>query len=100
MKKGWIDNIWIGIALGLLLPLVGMLAYYQINFSGMEFYLFIRHLKLGNTYTSFVTLSLVANLAVFFPFIQKEKYYAARGVLASTIFWAAVVIFLKYFTEG
>lgn len=98
MKKGAIDNVWLGIILGLILPILGIYIYYLVKFGNMEVYLFIKHLKLGNSYTALVTLSVLSNLIAFYPFIEKEKYYAARGVLAATIFWAAVVIALKYFT--
>ena len=93
-----IDKLWIGILLGLLCPFIALVLYYQTNFGDMTVHEFVKYLKLGDTYTPLISLCVLANLVAFYPFIWKEKYYAARGVLASTIIWAGVVVFLKYFT--
>jgi hypothetical protein len=59
---------------------------------------FIKYLKLGDIYAPLISLCVLTNLAAFYPFIWKEKYKGAYGVLASTIIWAAIVMFLKFFT--
>ncbi len=59
---------------------------------------FINYLRIAHTYAPLTSLCVLANLAVFFPFIWKEKWESARGVLASTFIWAAIVVFLKFFT--
>lgn len=92
------DKLWIGVVLGLISPFIALVMYYQLNYSFMNEDEFIRYLKLGDAYTSLVSLCVLANLIAFYPFIWKEKYYAARGVLASTFIWAGIVVFLKYFT--
>jgi len=98
MKNIDFDKTWIGLILGLLAPFVAFMLYYFINYSFMTFYNFINHMKLGNTYAPIMSLCVLANLAVFYLFIWKNKYMATRGVLASTFIWAAFIVYLKFFT--
>ncbi len=98
MKDFDFDKLWIGMILGLATPFITLVLYYKINFSFMTVDEFIKYLKLGDIVTSLISLCILTNLAVFYPFIWKEKYKGAYGVLASTFIWAAVVVFLKFFT--
>ncbi len=90
------DKIWIGFILGLLCPLLSLTIYYQVNFSYMTINEFMRYVKLADTFTALISLSVLVNLAVFYPFIWKEKYAGARGVLGATFLWSALVVFLKF----
>lgn len=100
MKKIDFDKLWIGTLAGLLAPLFSFSMYYLINYRYMPVERFISFLRLGDTYTSIVTLCLLANLAAFYLFIWKKKYAGARGVLGSTFVWAAFIMYLKFFTHG
>ncbi|MGB3948594.1 MAG: hypothetical protein WBM13_11465 [Bacteroidia bacterium] len=99
MKDIDLDKFWTGVICGLLAPALTFVSYYLINFKNMPVHRFIAHLQFGKTYTSIVTLCLLANLGVFYLFIWREKYNAARGVLGATFIWAAFVMYLKFFTE-
>lgn len=92
------DKLWIGMIIGFIAPLIALSGYYLINYSYMNIGGFIEYLKLGDSYTPLISLCVLANLAGFYPFIWKEKWNGAKGVLASTFIWATVVIFLKFFT--
>ena len=97
MKNIDVDKNWIGFIAGLFAPFITLLLYYLINYHYMTIRGFVNYLKLGDTYTPLISLCILANLAVFYPFIWKEKYNGARGVLAATFFWAAIVLYLKFF---
>lgn len=99
MKDIDLDKLWIGFFAGLLAPVLTFVFYYLINYRNMPVYRFINYLKLGDTYTSIITLCLLANLGVFYLFIWKNKYKGARGVLGATFIWAAVIMYLKFFTN-
>ncbi|MGQ0829989.1 MAG: hypothetical protein ACT4ON_16500 [Bacteroidota bacterium] len=90
------DKTWIGLMLGLIAPSLVLLGYYLINYSYMTINGFINYLKAGDTYTSLISLCVLANLAAFYPFIWKEKWNGAKGVLGATFIWAAIVVFLKF----
>ena len=91
------DSQVLGTVLGLLAPAIAFFSYYFINYNYMsarEFYNYITEAKTTSAITS---LCVLANLLVFFIFIQTEKYYSARGVLLSTFIYAGVVCYLKFF---
>lgn len=99
MKEIDFDKLWMGAVAGLISPLLAFSMYYLINYRYMPVGRFINYLRLGDTYTSIVTLCLLANLAVFYLFIWQKKYNGARGVLGSTFIWAAIIMYLKFFTH-
>ena len=98
MKNIDFDKTWIGLIAGLIAPVIALLLYYLINYRFMTIKNFINYLELGDTYTPVISLSVLANLGVFYLFIWKEKYKGARGVLAATFIWAGLVLYLKFFT--
>ncbi len=98
MKDFDFDKTWIGMILGLIAPFITLCMYYLINYRFMTISGFINYLRIGDTYTPVISLCVLANLAVFYPFIWKEKWKGAKGVLGSTFIWAAIVMFLKFFT--
>jgi len=98
MKDFDIDKTWVGSVLGLLAPFITLVLYYLIKYHYMTVGRFIDYLILGDTYTSVVTLSVLANLGVFYLFLWKNKYKGARGVLLATFIWGAVIMYLKFFT--
>ncbi len=98
MKDIDFDKTWIGLILGIIAPVIALSLYYFINYRFMTIHNFINFLKLGDTYTPLISLCVLANLGVFYLFIWKEKYKGARGVIASTFIWAALVLYLKFFT--
>ena len=95
MKNFDWDKIWIGLLLGIIAPFIALLTYYFINYSYMTTGEFINYLIRGDMYTALISLCVLANLAAFYPFIWKEKWSGARGVLGATFLWAIVVVILK-----
>ena len=90
------DKLWIGLLLGLITPFIVLCGYYLINYQYMSIGEFIRYLILGDTYTAVISLCVLANLAAFYPFVWKEKWNGARGVLGATFVWSLIVILLKF----
>lgn len=99
MKRIILDKLYIGLLSGFLPPVLAVVIYYWINYSYMTKGEFIRYLQMGQTYTQLITLCVLTNLIPFYLFINKEKYNATKGVIAATFVWAALVIYLKFFTE-
>ncbi len=98
MKNIDLNKIWIGFIAGLIAPSLVFWIYYYINYEALSIERFIKYLKLGDIYTPLISLCVLANLAIFYPFLWKEQWNGAKGVLGATFFWAAVVLFLKFFT--
>lgn len=63
--------------------------------SAREFYNYVAEAKTASSITS---LCVLANLLIFYIFIQTEKYKSTKGVLLSTFIYAGLVCYLKFFT--
>lgn len=98
MKNIDFDKTLIGALFGLFAPFIAFVGYYLINFRFLSIRKFINYMQLGDIYTPVITLCVLANLVLFYLFINKEKYKATRGVIASTFIWAGIVVFLKFYT--
>ncbi len=94
LKK--IDKLWIGLFLGVITPIIVLLVYYQINFSYIRVDTFLFETFMKRIFLPLLSLCVIGNLAVFFVFIQTEKYYAARGVVFATLLYAIAVFVLKF----
>lgn len=97
MKEIDFDKTWIGFVVGLFVPFITFTIYYLINYHYMTIRGFFHYLKLGETFSPVMSLCVLVNLGVFYLFLWKEKYLGTRGVIGATFFWAAVVIYLKFF---
>jgi hypothetical protein len=90
------DAPYIGLIAGLIVPLIGLFVFYKYNFRTLDFFEFIDHVVRVNRIPQLISLSVIANLAVFYIFIWKKFYYSARGVIGATFLYVLVVLILKY----
>ena len=94
------DSQPLGIILGALAPAITFVGYYLINYHYMTVKEFINYLAFARTAASLLSLCLLANLLVFYIFIQTEKYLSAKGILLSTFIYGGLVCYLKFFTPS
>jgi hypothetical protein len=90
------NNIRVGLVLGIVAPIIGFFVVYLVGFRGMNFTEYLEMLSSRNNLSSIVSLSVIPNLLLFFIFIWLDYLYSARGVLASTILFALIVVVTKY----
>ena len=50
----------------------------------------------GNLYSEVLSLSAIANMIIFYIFLNKNKIFVARGILLMTIFLALIVLATKF----
>jgi hypothetical protein len=93
MKK--YDSMWIGLAGGLLAPLLLFVIYFSIRDPGLHIADQVNRMAEANVLAYYVSLCALANLLLFFVFLRMNAERAARGVLGATILYAFTVIFLK-----
>ena len=80
------DKTWIGLVLGIATPILVYTGYYFLVYnSGIK--------KMN------VSLCIATNLIPFYIYQRKEKYKGLKGVLISTFIWAAVIVYLTFFTN-
>ena len=94
--KAKYNDIRLGVVLGLLAPVLGLLVIYLAAFRNMALLEYLEFLADSRKLSSIISLSAIPNLLLFFIFIWLNYLYSARGVLASTILYALVVIVTKY----
>lgn len=85
------DRIGLGLTLGLIAPILLLVAYWQINYSYMDLGNFIQFMDQGQLHTKLISLFVVINLAIFFIFIWANKNLSARGVLYATFVYTFIV---------
>lgn len=91
-----INNIKLGIILGIIAPLLSMLVIYLLKFSEYNFQELIDFLLARGIFTKIISLCVIPNLALFFFFLNKNYYTSARGVLISTFLFAFFVFITKF----
>lgn len=94
-KKLTFDNLWLGIAIGFITPII-TLAIYIAEFYPNQF----REMLYDNMLVFFVvpkiiSLAVLPNLAFFMLFIYTNRYKTSKGILGATIVFAVVVFTLK-----
>lgn len=94
------DSMKLGLITGLFAPMVGFLVYATIYVTSIRPFLdltyFVNDLFLGtrNYQSPILTLSLIANLPLFFWYDRKDMPLAMRGVIFASFVYAVVIIVL------
>jgi hypothetical protein len=90
------DHFLTGFISGLLAPFIGFYIYYLISYRYMGFRSYISMITEFGLETIVISLSLIANLAVFFYFIKVKADSSARGIIGATFLYGLLIIILKY----
>jgi hypothetical protein len=91
------DNFKLGIVLGFLAPILGIVCFYLINFRSAKFINFLEvMLTLKSFFSAVITVSLVANGAIFTIYTNNDRDETARGIFVATMVYAIVCLVLKY----
>ena len=92
------DNLRLGLALGLLGPLLGLALIWQFKFNEMPFAEFLELFMSNNRLiTSIGSLSLLANAVLFTIYINTERDETAKGIFISTVIYGIGILLLKIF---
>ena len=94
--KSKFNKLPLGLALGIIAPIVTMVVVYYSKFSEYLFNELIEFLIDTQIFTKIVSLCVIPNLVLFFIFIRLNYLYSARGVLLATILFAAFVFITKF----
>lgn len=95
--KNW-DNLKLGLALSILLPVAVFFLIYFARFSYYPFPEFWQTLKQeSRLVTFFGAWSMVANIALFTLFINTRRDKSAKGVFIVTVIYGALFLLFKFF---
>ena len=91
-----LNNFWIGLALGIVLPLFVILFIYLFGYSNKTFSEFLAAAIIRKVLPKILSLCVIPNLAVFYFFLNKEFWYATRGVIAATLLCTISIVIIKF----
>lgn len=90
------DNLRLGLALGLIGPLLGLVIIYFIKFPSYSFMDFLTYFMNDNKMiTSIGALSLLANVILFTIYINTHRDETAKGIFAVTVIYGIGILILK-----
>jgi len=91
------DNLKIGIAIGLVAPLLAMFVYYYWNFSRAmtlpEYFYLLRTNK--PLLTGVSSISLIANAVFFTIYVNSHRDKTAKGIFVATLAYGIGVLVYK-----
>ena len=85
-----------GFISGLMAPVIGFFIYYLISFHYMDFISYVSRITELGLLAGIISLSLIANLIVFFYFIKVKADRSAQGVIGATFMYGLLIVILKY----
>ena len=92
------DNLRLGLALGLIGPLLGLAVVYFIKFPSYSFKDFLDYFMHDNKMiTSIGSLSLLANAILFTIYVNTHRDNTAKGIFISTLIYGIGILVLKIF---
>lgn len=94
MKKK-VDKLWIGITVGIVLPLFVMLIFYLSTYAHLTAPDFLKKMVFQSILLKLLSLCAIVNLGAFFLFYQTKHDKAARGVIFATLLFAFFVMISK-----
>ena len=94
-KRNTADRLLVGWVIGIVVPLVFFLAFYQMKYSEMQFMVYLRNVWDMKIFLKIISLCVFPNLAFFFLFYRKKYDMAARGVIMATFMYAFLVLIAK-----
>ncbi len=95
MNKVRLNKVWLGIVLGLVVPMIALVCYYFARYSDLSLVDFMKVYKNLGILTHIISLSVLPDLLVFFLFIRQDMLKSARGVLLATFLFTFVVLILR-----
>ena len=96
ISRRW-NKFWIGLLLGVFLPLLVFLLIYLIGYSKSTLMEFVQYALMMLVLPKILSLCIVPNLAIFYFFLNKEFWYATRGVITATLLCTLVALASAFF---
>jgi hypothetical protein len=93
------NNFWIGLAFGLLLPLITNMIHWQWSWKMLTYKHFLMHMIDRRVLGGILSLCLLPNLGIFFLFLNREYYKTSRGILLATFAYGFLILYIKMWVE-
>ncbi len=94
-KRNTTDRLLVGWVIGIVVPLLFFLVFYQMKYSEMQFMVYLRNVWEMKIFLKIISLCVFPNLGFFFLFYRNKYDMAARGVIMATFMYAFLVLIAK-----
>jgi hypothetical protein len=94
MSRRW-NSFRIGLLLGVVLPLIVFLAFYLVAYARVPFDEYLLYALKMRSLPKILSLCAIPNLIIFYIFLNKEYWYATRGVIGATLLYTLGVVAIK-----
>lgn len=91
-----LDNIPLGFALGIIVPVVTFMVYYKTLYSSFEFSDFLAQVRSRHTAAAFLKVSVFGNLPMFLIFNMLKRFLLCYGIFFATVLYMLVIFYLKF----
>lgn len=91
------DNFIFGLALGFIAPMIGFLLYKLVKFKALSLSEMFQWMKMNpSLITVAISVSLVANAALFTIYVNGHRDNTAKGIFVMTMIYAAIALTFKF----
>jgi hypothetical protein len=97
-KRPFIDNIYIGLTIGIMFPILVFYLYYLAKYSSIEFSTYLRNLHTYRILFKIMSLCVLTDLPAFYLLMQFKHMRAARGVVMACFVYGFAVMGYRLFT--
>ncbi|GHT72588.1 hypothetical protein FACS189456_1510 [Bacteroidia bacterium] len=96
MNNRRLQQFFIGIALGVLIPVGAFYIFFRSNYDYMPFAQYVEMLSLQSLLSKVLAVAAIPNLLAFYLCLWMNKDNAARGILGGTMITAIIVAILYF----
>jgi len=87
-----INSIWLGILIGITMPIIAMSLFYLFSFHSLSFSDFYMMIQKMDILTQTLTICVMPSFLAFFFFYWKQYNKSAQGVVLATIILTITVV--------
>jgi len=87
-----INSIWLGILIGITMPIIAMSLFYLFSFHSLSFPDFYMMIQKMDILTQTLTICVMPSFLAFFFFYWKQYNKSAQGVVLATIILTITVV--------
>ncbi len=98
--RNWTTDHTKGLIMGILLPVLCIPLVLLVLSWVQDYYfeqLWDRFVYQNQYRIRIITISIIANLGIFYFFLNRERYNIAMGIILGSILYAPYVIYIKFF---
>lgn len=95
------NNVWLGLVIGLIFPIVCLFGYWLfVHSSHMTFPgNFLRYLRIMEMLGNTLILCTVANMGIFYLLLNSKRNNTAKGIIFGSLVYVAIILYLMLFVE-